>query len=336
MTGLVSIIWRFIGLSLVAGIPILQEPGMMAHAAGPVLQLDCTLSWNPNQESDLAGYRAYTGRLASQLTQVRDLGLRTTARCSELGLQANGQWYGAVTAYDHSGNESPRSAALPFELAGIAAPTTGSPLSEPRAVHLSVNPYSTQLTWTDPNPAPSGHRIIWSSSNRPVWAPLALLPPGVTQFRYVQPAEESWVCYRIRAEQGALESEWAQATGPGDRQFCFAPAQVPVVQNPIVAATIFPEPMNVRIAPANAGFDISWASAADASVIHRIEVGTSLDARWTTLALLPPGATRFTFNSPVDVDRVCVRIRAEQQQVVSLWAQVNGTAQRLHCFTPGM
>ncbi len=63
-----------------------------------------TLSWNANTESDLAGYRIYSGTSSRNYTASTDVGNKTNHILSGLG---TGTHYFAVTAYDISGNESP-------------------------------------------------------------------------------------------------------------------------------------------------------------------------------------------------------------------------------------
>ena len=63
-----------------------------------------TLSWNPNSESDLAGYRVYAGTVSGSYGNPVDMGNVTTFQIVNL---SPGQTYHfAVTAYDSSGNES--------------------------------------------------------------------------------------------------------------------------------------------------------------------------------------------------------------------------------------
>jgi len=327
----------FVRIALLVAVAAHSVQGYSAEAAGPLLHQDCTLSWNPNGESDLGGYRLYFGRLASQLSQVRDIGLRTSIRCSEAQAGANGQWFVAIAAYDTSGNVSALSQALPFELAGIAAPAPRPQLVGPASVALQVRPYGFQLTWIDWNLPPVSHRIIVSSSHRPVWTTAALLPPGVTQFSYFQPADEEWVCYRVRAESDEAASQAAQHSEYSeDGRSCFHPNPAPVIVQPLLAPTIFPEPQNVRLRALQPGFELTWSNPGGTTISHRIEVSGSVDSRWTTLASLPPGATRFRYQFPIDAEWVCLRIRGEQQRLVSLWAMAGDPTDRQFCFRPGL
>jgi fibronectin type III domain protein len=63
-----------------------------------------TLSWNPNPESDIAGYHVSYGTTSGSYTQQIDAGSATTASVS--GLQDGTRHFFVVTAYDTAGLES--------------------------------------------------------------------------------------------------------------------------------------------------------------------------------------------------------------------------------------
>ena len=306
-----------------------------AAAAGPVAYRDCALSWNANPEPDLAGYRIYLGRSANHLTQTNDAGLRTSVRCSELGVAANGQWFGTVTAYDRSGNESTPAQAVPFEIVGWPDPVLPTEVLEPSSARLVNTTLGALLVWNDANVPPVSHRVEMSSSLVPAWTTAVVQPAGVPMFSYFQLAGAEWVCYRVRAERGALVSEWAQAGGPTDRQFCVRPSPLPSIDLPILAPTILYEPESVRLTPSPRGFTVSWGQPGAATgPSYRIEVSGSLDLRWTTLAVLPPGTTEFRYYRAIDAEWACVRIRAEVGRAVSLWAAAGSPNDRQFCFKP--
>jgi hypothetical protein len=62
-----------------------------------------TLTWDPNSEPDLAGYKVYVGESSRVYTLTLDVG--NLATYTVTGLQAGHTYYFAVTAYDTSGNE---------------------------------------------------------------------------------------------------------------------------------------------------------------------------------------------------------------------------------------
>ncbi|MFQ6112450.1 MAG: fibronectin type III domain-containing protein, partial [bacterium] len=80
------------------------------------------VSWDPNGEHDLSGYKIYYGTTSRSYGQVVDVGNVTSRRIT--GLQAGVRYFFAVTAYDFSGNESAFS-----EEVNIVAPDT--PADEP-------------------------------------------------------------------------------------------------------------------------------------------------------------------------------------------------------------
>jgi len=63
-----------------------------------------TLSWNPNSEADIAGYKIHYGRGSRTYPFVVDAGSATTQVIGHL--QDGGSYFFAVTAYDHAGLES--------------------------------------------------------------------------------------------------------------------------------------------------------------------------------------------------------------------------------------
>jgi hypothetical protein len=63
-----------------------------------------TLTWDPNTESDLNGYKLYVGTISRTYGAPVDLGNVTTFEV--INLQRGQTFYFAITAYDTSGNES--------------------------------------------------------------------------------------------------------------------------------------------------------------------------------------------------------------------------------------
>jgi len=67
------------------------------------------VTWNPNTEPDLAGYRLYVGEASGQYGEPVDVG-NVTGHVMEITPQHGATYYFALTAYDTSGNESGYSA----------------------------------------------------------------------------------------------------------------------------------------------------------------------------------------------------------------------------------
>src|SRR5205085_7771374 len=63
-----------------------------------------TLAWDPNTESDLAGYKVYIGTASGVYTTTIDVGNVTTYTVT--GLAPGATYYFVVTAYDTGGLES--------------------------------------------------------------------------------------------------------------------------------------------------------------------------------------------------------------------------------------
>ena len=64
------------------------------------------LSWERNNEHDLAGYKVYCGYSPGNFIHSIDLGKRTKCELSLLNLAEGATYYISITAYDFSGNES--------------------------------------------------------------------------------------------------------------------------------------------------------------------------------------------------------------------------------------
>ena len=71
--------------------------------------MDIGFEWDPNSESDLAGYRLYQSAISGTYNlgvgnEVMDISAGTET-CTLVGV-TDGQWYWVLTAYDSNGNES--------------------------------------------------------------------------------------------------------------------------------------------------------------------------------------------------------------------------------------
>lgn len=108
---------------------------------------EATLTWNPNTESDLAGYKVYYGTQAGTYSQVTNVGNVTTYVIS--GLTEGSTYYFAVTAYDTSGNESGSSA----EVSKTFVDTTPPVISAIAATNISNA--SAVISWSTDEPATS-------------------------------------------------------------------------------------------------------------------------------------------------------------------------------------
>lgn len=77
--------------------------------AGIAQAATINVSWNPNTEPDLAGYKLYHGTASGQYGEPVDVG-NVSGHVMEITPQHGATYYFALTAYDTSGNESGYSA----------------------------------------------------------------------------------------------------------------------------------------------------------------------------------------------------------------------------------
>lgn len=63
------------------------------------------VTWNPNTEPDLSGYKLYHGTASGQYGEPIDVG-NVTGHVMEITPEYGATYYFALTAYDTSGNES--------------------------------------------------------------------------------------------------------------------------------------------------------------------------------------------------------------------------------------
>ena len=80
-----------------------NEPTGSAPAA--IVTASASFQWDPNTETDLAGYKIYQGTASGQYgLPIATLAANSTSY-EATGLQNGGTYYFVVTAFDTSGNE---------------------------------------------------------------------------------------------------------------------------------------------------------------------------------------------------------------------------------------
>jgi hypothetical protein len=102
-----------------------------------------TVSWNPNSEGDLAGYKVHYGTQSHNYTQTVSVG-NTTAAVLD-GLTNGATYYFAVTAYDTSGNESGYSTEVSTI---VASPADTTPPTISTIAVGSITSAGAVVTWT--------------------------------------------------------------------------------------------------------------------------------------------------------------------------------------------
>jgi hypothetical protein len=81
------------------------------------------ISWKPNSESDLAGYKVYYGTTSGQYGAPIDVG-NITVYTMTISPIHGGLHYFALTAYDTSGNESGKSEEVSVFIPDLTSPQT--------------------------------------------------------------------------------------------------------------------------------------------------------------------------------------------------------------------
>ena len=107
----------------------------------PVFAADASLSWNPNTEPDLAGYKVYYGTASRTYGSPINVGNQTAFAVT--GLSA-GTYYFAVTAFDTSGNESVFSAEVSKAI--TTADTTPPVLSSIQSANVTAT--GATISWS--------------------------------------------------------------------------------------------------------------------------------------------------------------------------------------------
>ncbi len=131
-------------IALVLFICILLPLNGSAHAA------QVTLTWDPNTEPDVAGYRIYYGFASDQYSNRIDVGNQTSYTVASL---AGGEtYYFAATVYDQEGNESDFSDEVAFQ-APVPCTFSVSPASQsfaadggPAAINVTTQSGCTWVT----------------------------------------------------------------------------------------------------------------------------------------------------------------------------------------------
>jgi len=84
------------------------------------LAVGIKLNWNPNQESDLQGYKIHYGSSSRNYSNQQDVGKTNSYELTNL--QINTEYFLALTAYDSEGNESSFSEEFHFKLGDTSPP----------------------------------------------------------------------------------------------------------------------------------------------------------------------------------------------------------------------
>lgn len=142
-----------------------------------------SLAWNANQESDIAGYKVYSGFSSGVYNRTVDVHNVTTTIAT--GLTVGQKYYLVVTAYNTTGQESLYSAEIS---AIVPAPPTPTPTPTPTASPTPTatpTPTASPTPTATPTPTPSATPKPSSTptptpSSTPTPSPTATPTPSVT------------------------------------------------------------------------------------------------------------------------------------------------------------
>ena len=144
-------IW-VLGIEIVVGVIV----GVIASNA---LAAQATLAWDPNTESDLAGYKVHYGTASGSYTAHTDVHNATSYTAT--GLTDGQTYYFAATAYDASGNESGYSNQVSYSVpAANGAPSAPAVPSGPASALVNTA-ISFSTSATDPNGDSLQYRYDW-------------------------------------------------------------------------------------------------------------------------------------------------------------------------------
>jgi hypothetical protein len=132
-----------------------------------------TLVWDPNAESNLAGYKVYSGTASRQYSSVVDVGNITQHQLTNL-VQGTTYFF-ALTAYNTLGLESGFSAEVSYTPAASNTPPTISSFS-PRTVNEDTSTGSIPFTVSDAETV--GSLVLSASSSNPSLIPIANITIG--------------------------------------------------------------------------------------------------------------------------------------------------------------
>ena len=101
-----------------------------------------SLAWDPNSETNLAGYVIYYGTASGQYSSSNNVGNTTNTTVS--GLMEGGNYYFVVTAYDASGLESDPSNEVNYQVPSAGPTISGlynqsTPKNTPKVVLFTVS-----------------------------------------------------------------------------------------------------------------------------------------------------------------------------------------------------
>lgn len=121
---------------------VLLSIGMNAPAdAQTRIGKTCTISWTPNQEPDIHGYRIWASQSTVVKSKVEVIHPVASTTCAAVGIDQDGAWRVHAVAFDTANNQSPE--------ATLDVVRDSTPPSAPGGLKVVMNPstVATALTW---------------------------------------------------------------------------------------------------------------------------------------------------------------------------------------------
>jgi hypothetical protein len=204
-----------------------------------------TLTWDPNGEPDLAGYRVYQcsqqpcGRAFGTATPLATLGKVTSF---DIGTPVVVQYF-VVTAYDFANNESTESGVVTY------TPTAPTPTPTPTS-GFTVSPATLIYTGTVGGPNQPGSVTMTNTGTTALsvtWADsinwLVAIQPGVTQT--IQPGQSGAYTFTVSTAGLAAGTYSGSATISGGGTTKSVPVMLTVTTSTSTSPTIGLSPMSL-------------------------------------------------------------------------------------------
>ena len=279
------------------------------------------LAWNPNTESNLAGYKVYYGTNPRTYSAVINVGNVTTYTLT--GLVAGEMYYIAVTAFDTS--VPPNESAYSNEVSGVAtnlgitpaAPTLSSPSSG--ATGIPTNP---TLTWNASTRATS-YRVQVSTSSG--FTSTVVDRSGITATSYGISGLLNNIRYYwcVNATNSGGTGAWSSV-----RYFTTVAALPPAPPAPTLSS---PSNGATRIATSPT---LTW-NASTGATSYRVQVSTSSGFTSTVVDRSGITATSCSISGLLNKTRHYWRVNATNSGGTSGWSSVRyfttAAAARLAC-----
>lgn len=275
---------------------------------------DAVLTWDPNSESDLAGYKVYVGTASQGYNPPIDVGNVTTWTVT--GLSVGTTYSFAVTAYNLSGSESDFSNEVSKTFS--SAPDTAPPaISSVNAD--GITPHGATVTWgTDepadtqvqygPTPAYGASTALNAAMATAHSQTLASLQPG-TLYHYRVLSRDAAGNLATSADHTFTTASDADTTSPSIPSALTATASSP------------------------SQIDLTWNASADnvgvaGYRIYRggVQIGTSVDPVYEDTGLSPSTTYSYTVSA---IDAAGNASSPSTAASAATWASPTGTTVRL-------